>query len=192
LSFFNSQLYFSVGLPVIIFFARICDVSLQTLRIIYISRGKRNIAPLIGFVETFIWITVVAQVMRSVNALPTYLGYAAGFAAGSFVGMFVEDRLAIGQQIIRIIIPDKVNELISNLRGAGYGVTRVAGEGSSGPVTLVYTVVNRKDLPGVLGLIHQSHPHAFLSIEDLRTIKEGVFPVHTQVSDSSLLGRKSK
>jgi len=192
LNFFDSPLYFTIGLPVIIFFARVCDVSIGTLRIIFISRGKRYLAPLLGFVEVFIWITVVSQIIRGVNSLPTYLAYAAGFAAGNFVGMFIEDRLAIGQQIIRIITPERVDELLVNLRGAGYGVTHVAGEGASGPVALIYTVVNRKDLPSVLGLISATHPRAFLSIEDVRSTHEGVFPIREKTVEARFWGRKSK
>ncbi len=192
MSIWDSPLYFSIGLPLIVFFARVIDVSLGTLRIIFISRGKKYIAPLLGFVEVFIWISVVSQIVRGVNDLPTYLAYAAGFAAGNFVGMFIEDRLAIGKQIIRIIVPNQVDELIRNLRAAGYGVTRFNGEGASGAVTMVFTVVNRKDIPSVMGIIRQTHPHAFIAIEDVRSTQEGVFPSHENTGNARFWGRKTK
>ena len=188
----ESPFFMWIGLPLLVFFARVFDVTLGTLRIIFISRGKKYIAPLLGFVEVFIWIAVVAQIVRGVNDLVTYFAYAAGFAAGNFVGMFIEDRLAIGTQVIRIIVPEGADDLTTNLSTAGYGITRVEGMGANGPVKLIYTVVKRKDIPIVLSLIHQTHPHAFLSIEDVRSTQEGVFPIHTKTGDGAFWGRKSK
>lgn len=192
MNFWETDLYIWIGLPLLVFFARVIDVTLGTLRIIFISRGKRNIAPLLGFVEVFIWIAVVAQIVRGVNDLLTYLAYAAGFAAGNFVGMFIEDRLAIGTQVLRIIVPDGAGELTSNLSVAGYGVTQVDGQGANGPVKLIYTVIKRKDIAAVLSLIHKTHPHAFLSVEDVRSTREGIFPSHVNARDHPLWGRKSK
>jgi uncharacterized protein YebE (UPF0316 family) len=188
----ESPFFVWIGLPMLVFFARVIDVTLGTLRIIFISRGKKYIAPLLGFVEVFIWIAVVAQIVRGVNDLVTYFAYAAGFAAGNFVGMYIEDRLAIGTQVIRIIVPERAEDLTTNLSAAGYGITRVDAMGANGPVKLIYTVVKRKDISIVLSLIHQTHPHAFLSIEDVRSTQEGVFPIHTKTGDGALWGRKSK
>ncbi len=188
----ESPFFVWIGLPLLVFFARVIDVTLGTLRIIFISRGKKYIAPLLGFVEVFIWIAVVAQIVRGVNDLVTYFAYAAGFAAGNFVGMYIEDRLAIGTQVIRIIVPERAEDLTTNLSAAGYGITRVDAMGANGPVKLIYTVVKRKDISIVLSLIHQTHPHAFLSIEDVRSTQEGVFPIHTKTGDGAFWGRKSK
>ena len=82
----NSELYIWVLLPVMVFFARVADVTLGTMRIIFISRGKRNLAPLLGFVEVFIWITIVSQIVSNAHNLLAYLAYAAGFATGSLPG----------------------------------------------------------------------------------------------------------
>lgn len=192
MDFWNSSLYIWVGLPIMVFIARVMDVTLGTLRIIFIARGKKYLAPVLGFVEVFIWIAVVGQIVRGVNDIVTYLAYAAGFAAGNFVGIYIEDRLAIGTQIVRVILPKDSGKLTANLHQAGYGVTQVDGQGVNGPVKLVYTVVKRKDLPTVIALIHQTHPHAFLSVEDLRSTEEGVFPRRVDHRDGTLFGRKSK
>ena len=192
MDFLESNLYIWIGLPLLVFFARVIDVSLGTLRIIFISRGKKYLAPLLGFVEVFIWIAVVAQIVRGVNDLAAYFAYAAGFAAGNFVGMYIEERLAIGTQVIRIIVPSEADELTANLSAAGYGVTSVDGQGANGPVKLIYTVVKRKDLSIVLAVIHRTHPRAFLSIEDVRSTQEGIFPVQTSTGDGAKWGRKSK
>lgn len=96
-----------IGLPLLIFFARVFDVSLGTLRIIFTARGRRYLAPLLGFVEVFIWIVIVSQITRGADNLAAYLAYAAGFAAGNYVGIWIDNRLAIGNLILRMILPDE-------------------------------------------------------------------------------------
>jgi uncharacterized protein YebE (UPF0316 family) len=169
-------------LPVMIFFARVIDVSLGTLRIIFISRGQKYLAPLLGFVEVFIWIVAVSQIMRGAHTLAAYLGYAAGFAVGNYVGMWIEARLAIGKLIIRSILPGDTTKLVKTLRDAGFGVTCSAAEGSTGPVSIIFTAINRKDLPLVVGIIHQFSPKAFLTVEELRVAEAGIFPRSSQPS----------
>lgn len=186
----SDQLYAWVILPIIIFFARVCDVTLGTIRIIFVSRGKRNIAPFLGFFEVLIWIVVIGQLVQHLQSVTSYLGYAAGFAAGNFVGMYIEDHLALGTLVVRAIVPNGGNELMKKLHDAGYGVTGVDGEGANGPVKLIYTVVKRRHLKDVVGIIHASHPKAFLSIEDVRSTEEGIFPPALQ--ETTFLGRKSK
>lgn len=167
----------NIGLVLMIFFARVLDVTLGTLRIIFIARGQKYLAPLFGFIEVFIWIAAVSQVMRQANSdIFAYLGYASGFAAGNYIGMWIEDKLAIGTLVLRTILPNGASALTGNLQQAGYGVTTVQGEGATGPVTLVYTIIKRKDLSSVVDLIHQTHPKAFLTIEQLRSAEEGIFP----------------
>ena len=167
----------AVLLPILIFFARVFDVTLGTVRIIFIARGKKFLAPLLGFVETFVWIVVVSQIVKSITGIWAFVGYAAGFAAGTLVGMFIEDRLAIGTLIVRTILAGDTLPLIQRLRAAGYGVTCVPGEGAQGPVTVIYTIIKRKDIQAVMTIIHTLHPHAFLSIEQVQTAQEGIFPV---------------
>lgn len=188
----SAETYAWVVLPLLVFAARVLDVTLGTIRIIYVARGKKNIAPLLGFVEVFIWITMVSQIVHSANNIVAYLAYAAGFAAGNFVGMYIEDRLALGTLIIRAFVQDNTEELVANLHAAGFGVTTVEGQGASGSVWLVYTIVKRRNLAEVLAVIKKSHPHAFLSVEDLRSTEAGIFPVNTRMSTRGLFGRKSK
>ncbi len=181
-----------VILPLIIFAARVADVTLGTIRIIFVSRGKRNLAPLLGFCEVLIWIIAISQIVQNIHSVPTYFGYAAGFAAGNYVGMLLEDRLALGTVIIRVIIQNGGVELGQALHDHGYGFTAVDGSGSSGPVKLVYSVIPRKDLRKVVDIIHQINPRAFYSVEDIRSSESGVFPSRSQTSVGSVLGRKAK
>jgi len=178
-----------VFLPILIFFARVCDVTLGTIRIIFVSRGRRKLAPLLGFCEVLIWIVVIGQIVQNLQNVTSYLGYAAGFAAGNFVGMYLEDKLAFGTVMVRVIMPSGGDELMARLASCGYGVTGVDGQGATGPVKLVYTVVKRRHLADVVRVIHQINPKAFLSVEDLRSTQEGVFPGGYS-SDGFSLGRK--
>jgi uncharacterized protein YebE (UPF0316 family) len=184
--------YVWVILPLMVFFARLVDVSLGTIRIIFTSRGKKHLAPLLGFVEVLIWISIIAQITKGAHNIVAYLAYAGGFAAGNYVGMFIEDKLALGWLVVRAILPENKTGLMDTLRAAGYGVTSVNGQGAKGPVKLVYTIVSRKDLPRVIETIHRTYPKTFFTVEELRSVEQGVFPTRTTVRQDMFFGRKSK
>lgn len=182
-----------VILPLIVFLARFVDVTLGTMRIIFLSRGRKILAPTLGFIEVLIWITVVSQVVGGAqNNLLAYLAYAAGFAVGNYLGMVIEERLAIGTLVIRAILPKHGTELVQSLRDGGYGVTFVEGHGGSGRVILIYTIVMRKELEEVVNLIHTIAPKAFFTVEELRSVQEGIFPMRPTSYQRDLFGRKKK
>jgi uncharacterized protein YebE (UPF0316 family) len=182
-----------VLLPLLIFSARVVDVTLGTIRIIFTSRGQKYLAPLLGFVEVFIWITVIAQITKGAQNIAAYLAYAGGFAVGNYVGMYVEDKLALGMLVVRAIVPEHIQELTERLHEGGYGVTSVNAHGSLGPVKLVYTIVKRKDLSEVADIIQGAYPSAFFTVEELRSAERGVFPAsYSSFSRNAFFGRKSK
>lgn len=177
-------------LLLVVFFARILDVSLGTLRIIYIGKGMRMLAPLLGFVEVFIWIVVVSQLVKNVSNLAGYLAYAAGFAAGNFVGMAIENRLAIGTLMVRIIVSRQTDTLINSLKDSGYGVTFFDAQGASGPVKVIYTVIKRKELKDVVHRIQESDPDVFYTIEEVRQSNKGVFHKAQENTFTGLKGKR--
>ena len=185
----ETDLYTWILLPLLIFVARVIDVGLGTLRIIFTARGKRQLAPLLGFVEVFIWVAVISQMVRGVNHVVAYLAYAAGFAAGNYLGRWINNRLAIGTVVLRIILAQSGDLLADILHQAGYGVTRVDGQGANGPVKLIYTIVRRKYLSGVLELIHQTTPKAFIAIEEVRSTEQGIFPYSGKMAPSFRKGK---
>ncbi len=174
--YFSPEVYTWIVLPLFIFIARILDVTLGTIRIVFLSRGQRALAPLLGFFEVLIWITVIGQVVQNLSSFISYFAYAAGFAAGNWVGLWIENKLAMGMLAIRMILVVNVGEMTEALHAAGYGVTVVQGEGSTGPVWLLFTVIKRRDLPEVVQLIKQVNPKTFFSIEEVRSASEGIFP----------------
>jgi uncharacterized protein YebE (UPF0316 family) len=175
-SFFDSTLFSYGLLPLLIFLARICDVSIGTMRIIFVSKGKRNIAPFLGFFEVLIWIVAVSKIMQNLDNYINYVAYAAGFATGNFVGMLIEERLAVGIQMIRVITQQGGADLMQTLNSKGFGATCVEARGAKDNVQLVYTIVQRNDLRNVLEIINRFNPGVFYTIEDVRATNEGIFP----------------
>ncbi len=182
--------YVWVGLPLLIFLARVFDVTLGTLRIIFTSRGLRNLAPVLGFIETFVWIVAVSSLVKHAQNVAAYVGYAGGFATGTFVGMFLENKLAMGTVTIRAIIRRDPKELIETLYDAGFGITSVDGQGSTGTVKIIYTTLKRQDLPVVIDIFHRVLPGAFLSVEEVRSTEQGVFPSPKNLFSRSLSQKK--
>jgi len=163
-------------MPLLIFMARICDVSIGTMRIIFVSKGKKYIAPILGFFEVLIWITAISKIMQNLDNYINYVAYAAGFATGNFVGMIIEEKLAMGFQMIRVFTYHNGPDLVQNLNSSGFGATSVEAQGAKDKVYLIYTIVKRTELDQVLGIIDQFNPKAFYTIEDVRAVNEGIFP----------------
>jgi uncharacterized protein YebE (UPF0316 family) len=168
--------YFNwVLLPLLIFVARMFDVTLATLRNIFISKGFRHIVPFIGFVEVLIWLVAITQTMKNLNNVACYLAWAGGFSMGTYVGMRIEEKIALGLQVIRIITNQDCEDLIEALREANHGVTVVPAEGAKGPVKMIFTIMKRKNVAPVVELIRYHNPTAFYSVEDIRHSSQGVF-----------------
>ena len=163
-------------IPLLIVLARIGDVSLGTIRIIAIGRGYKLIAPLLGFFELFIWLFAIRQIMQNLTNFFYCVVYSGGFAAGTFVGMYIEEKLAIGVVSFRIITRKDASELINFLRLTNYGVTSVDAQGATGKVHVIYTIVKRSDVENVVQIINRFNPKAFYLIEDIRFAREGIFP----------------
>lgn len=160
---------------VMIFFARIADVSIGTIRIILIARGYRKLAPVCGFFEVIIWLVAMSQVLKNLNNFYSYIVYGLGFAMGNYVGMKLESIIAIGYQAIRVITTEKILSLPLVLRQEGYGVTTIKGTGARGEVTIIYTIVPRKMIDHALEIINTLEPSAFISIEDIKSTDKGFF-----------------
>jgi len=175
-SFFDSTLFMYVIMPLLIFMARICDVSIGTLRIIFVSKGKRNIAPVLGFFEVLIWIIAITKIVQNLDNYINYVAYAAGFATGNYVGMIIEERLAMGIQMVRVFTNNKGLELVQLLNSSGYGATSVEAQGAKEKVHLIYTIVQRTELHNVINVINRFNPKAFYTVEDIITANEGIFP----------------
>lgn len=171
----DSSLFTWVILPVLIFLARISDQSIGTVRLIFLSKGYKHLAPFLGFFEVIIWLVTVGQIMQHLDNVLCYVAYGAGFATGNYIGMVIEEKLSIGNVLIRIIPRKDSMDLIKFLRDNNYGVTSVEAEGAKGRVDIVFTIIKRKDIDHVVSIINEFNPAAFYTIEDIKAIKEGIF-----------------
>jgi len=171
--FITPEIYAWVILPMLIFTSRVIDVSLDTIRIIFISKNLKYLAPVIGFFEVLVWLLAMRQIMQHIDNITYMIAYAAGFATGNFVGMYIEQMLSIGKVIIRIISRD-CDSLINTLRSNGCGVTCIDANGLNGSVKIIFSIINRTDADEVIAKIREFNPQAFYSIEDVRSVRDEV------------------
>jgi uncharacterized protein YebE (UPF0316 family) len=162
-------------LPVLIFLAETLVVTLGTVRTIFVARGMKRLAACLGLVEATIWLFAISQVVTNLAHLPCSVAYALGFTCGNYLGVSIEEKLAIGTQVVRIITPRKTEQLIERLNAADFGVTCVDGNGATGPVKVIFTIIKRHQLDEVVAVLRQHDPHLFYTVEDVRNVKRGVF-----------------
>ena len=176
-TFYDSNLFTYFLLPFLIFIARIGDVSIGTVRIVMISKGQKFWAPFLGFFEVFIWLLAISKIFENLDNWVCYFAYSAGFATGNYIGLIIEEKLAFGVVKLQIITRKEASELIAILIDSGYGITHHEADGSTQKVSIIYSIIKRSDLPIVLDLIKTYNPNAFYSIEDVKFVNKGVFPV---------------
>lgn len=188
------DIYSWVMIPLLIFLARIMDVSLGTLRFIFIAKGYKKLAPLLGFVEVLIWVLAVREVMMNLRNVACLLAYGGGFAMGNYIGMWLEEKLSIGMVLVRTVSKTDLGQLMEFMKINNYGYTMVNGKGSRGEVKILFAIVHRKSLEHILDAISSHNPHAFYSVENIKSVKEGVFPLAEKTVFYSLFRkhRKSK
>lgn len=174
--FFSSDLFLWVVLPLLIFFSRIVDQSIGTLRLIFSSKGLKKLSPFFAFFESFVWLVAISQIMKHLDNIACFVAFAAGYAAGNYVGIWLEEKISIGNVVIRLIPKKDTTRLIHRLRELNYGVTVVDVDGSLGPTKMLFTTVRRKDAKEVIGLINEFNPSAFYTIDEVRVVSEGHFP----------------
>ncbi len=184
----NSGFYAWFLLPFLIFIARVTDVSMGTMRVIFVARGLKYMAPIVGFFEILIWLLAIGQIMTNLSNPACYIAYAGGFAMGNFVGICIAEKLFLGVVHIRVVTKRDATELVKRLTAADYGVTSVAGHGTAGEVKVVFTIVPRREVESVVELIKKFNPHAFYSIEEVGFVEKGIFPAKRAGNFSCLSG----
>lgn len=161
----------------LIFGLRICDVSIGTLRVVLLVAGRRGPATVLAFLESVIWVFAASKVFASLAGHPEkMLAYAAGYACGTLVGMTVEQYLAIGQQLVRVITRRSEVNMKELLAAEGFGVTSFRGEGVGGPVEELLIAIPRRRRKHLLQLVHQIDPKAFVTVEPVTQILGGFIP----------------
>lgn len=168
----SESLFSFLVLPLMIFFARIADVSINTIRIIYVLGGRKATATILGFFESFIWLMAIRQIFEHLDNWICYIAYPAGFASGIFVGMIIEEHIAYGKVIVRIITRKEVYRLLAFLTAQQFRYTHVHAEGPDGHENLVFTVLEREDLDDLLSKLKDILPSAFYTVERVNRAAE--------------------
>lgn len=193
MEFTHSELYTYLFLPLMIFFARIADVTVGTLRIIFVSKGMKYLSPVLGFFEVIIWLMAATQIFENVDNWVCYIAYGGGFATGVFVGMVIEEKIALGVELIRIITQKDASDLIKTLKEKGYGLTYFSATGSQGEVGIIYSIIRRSDLKEFVAFMQKFNPNAFYTIEDIRFVNKDVFrPLNKNLMKRKMVGENEK
>lgn len=176
-------------LPIMIFFGRVMDVSLGTLRIIFVSKGEKYKAPLIGFFEVFIWVVIISQILSRANNMIAYVSYAGGYAMGNYVGILLEQRIAYGVVLCRMYTRENGKELVQKLNRLNYGATLTHGEGSTNQVDIVETVIDRKEMKKLEIVMNRFDNNIFYVVEDVRSKQNGIFPKRKKILERWRAGK---
>lgn len=177
--FFEQPVFDYFLLPLLIFVARIIDVTIGTIRIVMVSKGQKFWAPLLGFFEMLVWLLAISRIFENLDNWVCYFAFAAGFGMGNFIGLRIEEKLAMGIVKIQIITNTNAARLIENMKEAGYGITHHAAKGATEEVSIIYSIIKRTQLPIVIETIKATNPNAFYSIEDVKSVSHGVYPIKT-------------
>jgi uncharacterized protein YebE (UPF0316 family) len=164
-----------IGGYLFIFFARICDVSLATMRTLMVVRGQRMYAAIIGFFEVIIYIVALDKIFANLNNPLNLFFYAAGFATGNYVGSFIEEKLAVGTFTVQVITLKEPLELTEKLRSLGYGVTVLEGMGREGKRYILQIILKRKEFVTLRKKVDEWDEDAFWTIFDARLTRGGIF-----------------
>ena len=170
----DSEVFRWVIMPILIFLARISDQSIGTLRLMFVSKGIKNLATALAFFESLIWLLAVSQIFKHLDNPLNYIAYAGGYATGNYIGIYFEERLSIGSVIVRVIPRKDSGELLEYLRANNFGVTAIGGEGMLGHVNILFSVVKRKELSHFIEIVHNYNPTAFYSIEDVKVVSQSI------------------
>jgi len=156
-----------------IFLLRVVDVGLATVRLMMVTRGYKAAVWGLGFLSALIFVTTIRPLIGHLDDWAKLLGYAGGFATGIVVGLFIEERMAVGYTHLRTISPRRGSELAERLRESGHAVTEISAWGKDGEVAVLFCSVRRKEARTVIDLICQVDEAAFVTAENVRAVENG-------------------
>ncbi len=164
----NSLDQYPLLLPLAIMCSRVVDVSIGTVRMVMVIRGRRYLAAVLGFFEVTIWLLAITGILAHVDNLVSYLAYGLGFALGNIMGLMIEQKMAVGQQVVRFISSEEGENISRVLRARGFGVTEFSGSGREGPVLMGFVIAPRKKVHELMEIICGVDPRSVVTIEDVR------------------------
>jgi uncharacterized protein YebE (UPF0316 family) len=163
----------AILIALVIFALRVCDMSADTIRVLFVVRGKKALAWGLGFFQSLVFIIAISSVLTDARNLLNILAYATGFATGNVVGMYIEERLAVGHIAVSIISSTRGSAIAEALRAEGFAVTEISARGKDGTVNLIHCSVLRKQIDQVDTIVLETDPEAFVTAEDVRPVRRG-------------------
>ena len=155
-------------LPLLIFLAKVTDVSLATLGLIFTARGQKKLSMLISFLEISIYLLAISVILENISEPHYFLAYALGYAVGTYTGMWLEERLAIGFFNLRLITHKNPERWLKKLRKHGFKPTCYRANAGKNRVHVIQLIIRRREMEAIRELIQRFDRKAFYSIEDIR------------------------
>lgn len=152
-------------IPLLVFVGGVADVSLGTVRMLMVTAGLRWQAALMAMAQIAVFVLAIGAVVTNLDNPFAVLGYTLGWGAGTFLGMWAEERAAFGYRLIQVINGDPTVHVADELRRRGLRVTRMDGHGMRGSVEVAMTVIPRRSLDTVRAHIMEIAPRAFITVE---------------------------
>ncbi|MCB0353506.1 MAG: DUF2179 domain-containing protein [Bdellovibrionales bacterium] len=177
-----------LALALLIVLARVGDVSLGTLRTIFVVKGKRGEAVITGFFEALLWVVAVGKVATNLDQPILVVAYATGYAVGNFVGLTIEKKLAMGNQVLRVFTR-KSGDLLTLLRDREHRVTKFTGEGRESAIDMLLMKAKRRHVSEIVSLVREHDQEAFFFIDDIGETSERAEPF---LSPFGWMGRVKK
>ncbi|MFZ4401508.1 MAG: DUF2179 domain-containing protein [Bacteroidales bacterium] len=171
----DNDIFLFIIIPLLIFLARIVDQSIGILRILFATKGFKYLALLAGFFESIVWLLAISQIMKHLDNVYCYIAFAGGFAIGNFTGIYIEQRLSIGNVIVRVVFQKDSKLTILLLKRLKFRITIVDAMGMDSPVKMIFATIRRNDLKRFISILNKNNPNAFYTVEDVRMVKEGYF-----------------
>lgn len=183
----ESFVFVYIVLPLLIFLARIIDVSIGVLRILFATKGLKLLAFVCGFFESLIWLIAVSQIIKRLDNVFCLMAFPLGFAAGTAVGIFFEKKISLGYVIARVVFQKDATRAIKYLRKSGFQVTSIDAKGMNGPVEIIFSVIRRKKIKEFIRIVKEKNPAAFYTIEDVRSVNSEYIGARKNLSNKSML-----
>ena len=165
-----------IAYTLMIFFLAVFSLVIVTFRLIMVVRGYRVISTLLTSLHALVMVLVLGAIFTQFDVMWNIIAYALGVGSGNLLGIYLEEKIAIGYAEVRIITTDPVSQLASSLRHHGYGATETYGHGASGPVHVIHSIVRRRDIPKIKDLSLGQDPHCFITVDDVKPMRKSVWP----------------
>jgi uncharacterized protein YebE (UPF0316 family) len=188
----SGEFFTLVIVPLLILVARIIDVTLGTIRMVFISKGEKFLSASLGFFEVLIWLLAITRIMDNLTNVWAYLAYASGFAIGTYLGMVIEQKLLVGKVVVDVITSKDAQQLVEELREKKYTFTCIGVDGPESGVKSLHVIIHKKDLNKLIHFITAYDPDSYYTVEDIKIVTEHKFTGPVKTKEPAIVPDKAK